>query len=199
VLPEAQNWDGLEQYVSEHYPRRDGITTHVIASSKSHCGWEFQKTGRDIWGDIAHGRPSFRHDQSPLAGRDDIDYLGQDSANVLIGNGKTVLRLFHPDGSYGYSIEHKLRRLVEAIKGGDKPHIFCVGHYHQAVYARIRNVATFAVPGCQWPTRFFRRWGKEPVVGALMLTIQLDNDGSLRALDTKWLYDYFVSDTPHAD
>lgn len=195
VREDCQTWTGIEEYCRKHYPHRTGMTTWVISSSKSHTGWEYAASGRDVWANIAHGRGGM----TPVAPRDDIHYLGQDVADITLGpDDQTRVRLFHPDGGCSYSIEYKLRKFVEAIPGGNKPHVLLVGHYHQCAYAPIRNVETFAVPCMQWPTKFFSRWGKEPVLGALILRATMDPDGSLVALDQTWLRHYYVSGEPHA-
>ena len=56
VLDCCQDWRGLEQYTSTNYPMRDGIHTYCISSSKSHDGWEWNKSGRCPTADVCNGR-----------------------------------------------------------------------------------------------------------------------------------------------
>lgn len=204
VHSSCQRWDGLEEYVSENYPRRAGVKTYLISSSKSHCGWEWNASGRDICNDIANGRrgvkatteSSFGWNEvdiiKDLPPRDDLVYLGQDKAQILMGPEENVsVRLMHPDGGSAYSLSYRPQRMVEAMVGGTKPDVLLIGHYHQFFYTRFRNVSVACVPGCQWETPLFRRWGKEPVVGALVATVRVDARGSVRGMMIEDLIHYF--------
>lgn len=205
VWTDCQRWDGLEQYASDNYPRRDGVTTYLISSSKSHDGWEWNASGRDICADIVNGRKAVYGSSgslrwgdeketlvSGLEPREDMMYLGHDSADVLMGPEKNVrVRMFHPDGGSAYSCAYNPQKFVEAMPGGSKPHVFLIGHYHTFFHARFRNVNVVCVPGCQWMTPLFRRYGKEPVVGALVCTVHVDGQGSVRSVDVKDLCHYY--------
>lgn len=211
VLSSCHRWDGLEDYVSENYPYRAGVKTYFISSSKSHCGWEWNASGRDICSDIADGRKGVRERTESSFGwqdldiikelppRDDMIYLGQDKAQLTMGPDENVsVRLFHPDGGSAFTISYKPQKFVEAFVGGTKPDIFLIGHYHQFFYTRFRNVSVCCVPGCQWETPLFRRWGKEPVVGALVATVRVDARGSVRGMVVEDLIHYFEPDGVYA-
>lgn len=198
VWYDCQRWDGMEAYAHRNYPRRNGVKTLLISSSKSHCGWEWNASGRDVCSDIVNGRNEIYNASTgevvipALEPRDDMVYLGHDSADVLMGPGEKVrIRMFHPDGGGSYALSYNPQKFVEAMPSGSKPHLFLVGHYHQFFHARIRNVNVICVPGCQWMTPLFRRYGKEPVVGALAITVHVDKHGSVRSVDVKDLCHYY--------
>jgi len=65
-----------------------------------------------------------------------------------------------------------------------------IGHYHAVCGGRWRNVVTNLVPGMQWQSPLFRRIGKEPRVGALLVSIRIDDAGSLRAVRIEDLIHY---------
>ncbi len=183
VWHSCQTWQGLEEYVVENYPCVDGITTYAIASSKSHCGWEYNASGIDMLSNIANGRHG-------LPARTDIVYRGHDITDVELGGVK--FRLFHPDGGKAYALSYKLQKFVEAMPGGSKPDVFLVGHYHSYCTVRVRNVHAIMVPGMQYNSDLFVRNYIEPVVGALILRIQTDAEGSLRSMTVEDLADYYV-------
>jgi len=183
VYPWAQERQSLEEYVNKNYPK--GIDTYLI-SGMAHDQWEYMKSGIDIIDNICNGRGG----KFPLQNREDLHYLGQQVGDVYIGS-KVKVRLFHPGDGSSYAVSYKLQKFVESFPGGDKPNILLVGHYHQACYTTIRNVAAYLVPGCQWATPFFMKYGKEPVVGAYILHIRLDDNESLRSIHTETLYHYF--------
>jgi hypothetical protein len=187
VRDDCQDWRGLENYVSRAYPQRDGITTYCISSSKSHDGWEWCASGRDPTADVCNGRAGI----DPLPAREDMKYLGHDSADLELGEeGRVTVRLFHPDGGCAYADSYKVQKFIEAMPGGTKPDVFLVGHYHSNCYVDARNVWAYSVPGMQWQSPFFRRYGKEPRVGAMLMTVRLDDDGSLRSVTPENLKHY---------
>ena len=186
---DCQTWRGLERYVSASYPCREGITTHVISSSKSHCGWEYNASGIDMLTNISQGRPALPDEEGPLPPRTDIDYRGHDMADIAFGGVR--FRMFHPDGGKAYALSYHLQKFVESIPGGDKPDVLLVGHYHGYCSIRPRNVRALMVPSMQLKSDLFRRRMAESVVGALVLTVQTDTQGSLRAVSVTDLADYY--------
>lgn len=188
VLDCCQDWRGLEAYTSTNYPMRDGIHTYCISSSKSHDGWEWNKSGRCPTADVCNGRTGV----DPLPAREDMTWLGHDCADVTFGEGgKFIVRIFHPDGGGAYSVSYKLQKFIEAMPGGTKPNMLFAGHLHQECIVRIRNVIGALVPGMQGMTPLFRRFGREPIVGAYLVNARLDEEGSLRSYTIESLADYF--------
>lgn len=68
------------QYVIDHYPKVEGITTYFITGN--HCLSWWQKSGIDIGRLVAAGRP-------------DMVYLGQYQGDLVVEGIK--IRLLHPD------------------------------------------------------------------------------------------------------
>jgi transposase len=194
-LEECQTWRGLEEYASGTYPARPGVRTLCISSSKSHDGWEWGKGGRCPTADICDGRGGAK----PLAPRDDMEWVGHDNVDVLMGpDERTRVRLHHPDGGSSYALSYAPQKFVEGLPGGTKPHAYFIGHYHQALITRFRNVRVAMVPCMQWKTPLFLRYGKEPVLGAYIVHAHLDPDGWIRSWRVDDLAHHYVSDEPHA-
>lgn len=188
TLEGCMDWRGSLRYCHEHYPKRKGIKTHLIAGN--HDLWEFDATGRDLMHLLANGSTE---PLCQLPPRDDIEYLGHELADVTLGPGVRV-RMFHPGGGGAYAASYNLQKAIEAIPGGDKPHLLLMGHFHQSCEMFIRNVQGIQVPGMQWRTRFLQRKIKEPVVGALIVDALIDGDGSLRKVKIENLRDYYVAE-----
>jgi predicted transcriptional regulator len=212
VMSGCQDWRGQEEFTHKNYPRREGVTTYVISSSKSHCGWDWNHSGRDICKDIIEGRAEVTNKQESSFGwrdvvvipglepREDMVYLGQDKQEVLVGPEKNIrVRLFHPDGGGAYTAGYNLQKFVEAMPGGSKPHIFLVGHYHRFCYIRPRNVCAISCPGAQWESPLFRRLGKEPEVGALVVKVVVDKKGSVRGCMVDNIIHYYEPDGVYAE
>ena len=191
VRPECMDWRGVLAYTHSCYPRQSGITTYAIDSSKSHGGWQYARDGRVLLRLLADGVPE-QEDGFSLPPRKDIVYLGLDEADVQFG--PLVVRLFHPDGGVSYARSYHVQKFIEAMPGGTKPNLFLVGHYHTEGQFTARNVVGILVPGCQWQTTFFRRYGREPVVGAYIITARADEHGSLRKLTTETFLHYHMED-----
>lgn len=188
VLEGCMDWRGCLRYAHENYPVRKGIRTYMIAGN--HDLWEFDATGRDILHMLANGSSE---PLCPLPPREDLVYLGQELADVTLGPGVRI-RLHHPGGGSAYAVSYKLQKAIEAMPGGDKPHMLLMGHYHQSCDLFLRNVKGIQVPGMQWRTKFLQKHIREPVVGALIVRARIDGDGSLRDVKIETMLDYYVAE-----
>ncbi|HMM30358.1 MAG TPA: hypothetical protein PKB13_01135, partial [Clostridia bacterium] len=134
---------GADDHVDEIirvYPKRTGITTHFItgnhdASMIKHCGYDI---GRGI-----------------AEKRSDMKYLGRDCAVIYLTPNCT-LELRHPWDGSAYALSYKTQKMIDAMSGGEKPHILAVGHYHKAEYLFYRNVHCFQTGCLQAQTPFMR-------------------------------------------
>jgi len=134
---------GMEEQaknVVEDYPYLKGVTTYWIQGN--HDLWYKQNVGGSI-------------DKLISPHREDLICLGDNEADVLIGNG-TKLRLLHPGGGSSYALSYKPQKLIESIEGGNKPNIMAIGHFHKSLQMFYRNVFCFLVGCFERQTPFMR-------------------------------------------
>jgi len=179
------------RFIIDEYPRRRGITTYFVESSKSHAGWEFARSGRNMGQAVSdgflfrrHGMPGDEGEWIP--GRDDMQYLGFDEQNVWVGpEHKTKITLHHPDGGTAYAHSYQPQKWVESLAGGSKPHLAILGHYHKSNKFRPRDVHVIC-PGCLcWQTPFMRRKRIAAEVAAWLVELDVDSGGSIKRLRTE--------------
>lgn len=155
----------------KNYPKRDGIITHTITGN--HCLKSFSKTGNDIGRAIANERK-------------DINYLGQYYARVNL-TPKCILQLCHPLGNTAYSLTYKLQRKMDGMTGGDKASIIAEGHFHSGAYIYRRNIHGIMLPSFQGPNDLSRRLGLESNIGAVIATVKLEKDGTIKEFTPKFI------------
>lgn len=158
-------------YAVEHYPRVDGITTHLIGGN--HDLVYVKRAGADPLAVIARDRP-------------DIEYLGPWSAWVRLSP-KCTAYLLHPDGGGAYALSYKLQKTIESFEGGRKPNLAFLGHWHTRAYVFVRNVHGWLTGCYQAQTDYQRRKALQPTIGATLLDIRFDDDGAIHELKTEYL------------
>lgn len=162
-------------YLVEHYPRRDGITTRGISGNHDIEG-DFGKAGANPVVALANKR-------------DDIEFLGDYSAWVEMPNGAWT-HLLHPKGSMSYSASYKAQKLCDGYPAGRKPAILIPGHWHVRGQWEHRGIQVLW-PGCfEWRSKFLERLGLHPAVGFHVLKVKLGDDGSLVRYSAEWFRFY---------
>lgn len=150
------------EYVIENYPKANGIKTYFLQGN--HDFTHIRNGGADVGKMISNERK-------------DLINLGFDLAEIKIG--KTKIRLFHPTGGRSYAESYKAQKYIDAIPGGEKPHIYAQGHYHSAFFMHYRNVYAYSVPGLQAPTPFAVAKGMAGMMGYWELEFENDKDGNI--------------------
>src|SRR5579872_2228836 len=133
-------FEDQRDFAAENYPKRDGITTHIIAGNHDLEG-DFGKIGADPVRGVANVRPDF-------------NYLGPYSAWVELANG-AYLHLLHGKGGMSYAYSYKAQKIVEGYGQGRKPGALLLGHYHVQANFSPRSVHTM-FPACyEWQSAQF--------------------------------------------
>lgn len=155
--------DEMRDDVVKNYPKREGIVTHFITGN--HDASIYKHVGYDIGQAIAALRP-------------DMKYLGKDCAVINL-TPKCTLELRHPWDGTAYALSYKMQKMIEAMESDSKPSILAVGHYHKAEYLFYRNVHALQTGCFQGQTPFTRGKGISVHMGGWLVTIRVDNRGTI--------------------
>ena len=167
--PRQQFLHGFDEqvgYVVDMYPKVDGITTKYILGS--------------------HDETHYKNDQATVNKwvskcRSDMEFLGQDSAELDINGIKIVMD--HPGGGSAQSVSYKPQKRIEILESGSKPKILLIGHYHKCYYFVYRNVRGFNVPCLCDKTQFQQKQGLSNAVGAYFIDIYSDSKGNIQYIE----------------
>ena len=170
----TQGVDDHADEIIRVYPRREGIRTKFITGN--HDASMVRLAGVDI------GRLIVRD-------RDDMDYLGQDSAVIKLTDNCTF-ELRHPGDGTAYAISYKSQKMIEAMSGGEKPNLIGVGHYHKCEYLPYRNVHLFQTGCLQAQTPWMRSRGIAAIMGGWIVEIRLNVDGGVERVRQDWFQFY---------
>lgn len=157
-------YDKQLDYGVEHYPKRDGVTTYVIAGNHD---WSFYKSqGADILAALAERRP-------------DIKYLGPMGAKVEPDGLK--VQITHGRGGSTYARSYRIQRLIENFTPEQKPEVFLLGNFHNwAPVPMVRNVIGWQMGCFQSQTDHEKALGLFPEIGGLILEIDYGSKGADR-------------------
>ena len=164
--PRQQFLHGFDEqvgYVVDMYPKVEGITTKYILGSHDETHYKNGQATVNNW--ISRCR-------------DDMIYLGQDSAAININGVKIFLD--HPGGGSAQALSYKPQKRIETLESDFKPKILLIGHYHKSYSFVYRNVRGIQVPCLCGKTQFQQKQGLSNVVGAYFLSIYSDSKGNIQ-------------------
>lgn len=161
---------GADAHMAEivkNYPFRKEILTKFITGNHD---YSFVKTiGLNIGKMIAAARP-------------DLEYLGHNSTSINLTPNCTM-EIRHPGDGTSYADSYKLQKMIDAMQGGEKPHILLVGHYHKPlVMPAYRNIHAMLMACVQAQTDWAKGRGIRAVVGGWIIEIHVDEEGSIREI-----------------
>ncbi len=145
------------------YPKVKGITTKYILGSHDETHYKNGQATINNWVSRC---------------RDDMIYLGQDSAAITINGVKIFMD--HPGGGSAQSLSYKPQKRIEILESDFKPKILLIGHYHKSYSFVYRNVRGIEVPCLCAKTQFQQKQGLSNVVGAYFLNIYSDSKGNIQ-------------------
>ena len=152
------------QYVIEKYPKYSGKTYFI---GGNHMDTYFKNGGSDLGVAINNAR-------------DDMIYLGPDTADLKIG--KLGIHLHHGAGGRAYSTSYKLQRYVETLPQNKKIDIVMQGHYHNAMYMYYMGKHCFQIGALEDETPFSRSMGFKNEKSCYWLDIKLDDNGEIHSI-----------------
>ena len=158
------SYAGQVQYCVDKYPKFSG-NTYVIQGN--HDDWWYKSTGSEIVKSIAKDR-------------EDIKYLGADSADLKIG--KLKIRLFHGIGGLAYAKSYKLQKYLDATPVDDRPDILQTGHIHQSLYMKDDNTHCFQTSCLEDQTPFCRSLGLANDKSCWWVNVDFDDKGNSHSI-----------------
>ncbi len=164
--PRQQFLHGFDEqagYVVDMYPKVKGIVTKYILGSHDETHYKNGQATINEW--ISRCR-------------EDMVYLGQDSAAININGVKIFMD--HPGGGSAQAVSYKPQKRIEILESDYKPKILLIGHYHKSYSFVYRNVRGIEVPCFCDKTQFQQKQGLSNVIGAYFLNIYSDNKGNIQ-------------------
>jgi len=152
------------QYVIEKYPKYSGKTYFI---GGNHMDTYFKNGGSDLGTAISKAR-------------DDMVYLGPDTADLQIG--KLNVHMHHGGGGKAYSVSYKLQRYVETLPHNKKIDIVMQGHFHNAMYMYYMGKHCFQIGALEDETPFSRSMGFKNEKSCYWLDIKLDDKGEIHSI-----------------
>jgi predicted phosphodiesterase len=152
--PEGRSWPGQRDMFAQAIPYNPDIETIFI--SGNHDASYKNVIGMVVGDELQRIRPDFK-------------FVGQDVGDVILkarDGSQLKIRLVHPGGGTAYAISYRLQKFIEAIPGGDKPDLLCLGHYHKAeILPSYRNVCGIQTGTFQSQSPFMARQASAAHVG----------------------------------
>jgi len=174
----AHGSDSQVEAAVNRYPLVKGITTHFICGNHDLSFWK--QSGNNIGKKIA-------------ALRSDMNYLGDDEADVLLksDSGTAMLRLRHGGGGTAYAISYKIQQYINSLSGGHKPNILIQGHFHKAEYLPCYRHVFSIQGGCiQAQTPFMRAKHTAAHMGFWIVQAIFDGKLSIARLNANFFAHY---------
>lgn len=162
----AHGADRQVDYICEHYPKREGITTHFIIGNHDYTF--IRNTGFNIGPAISLRRP-------------DMEYLGINNARVWL-TPNCDMEINHPGDGSAYAMSYSIQKYIDSLSGGDKPKILLNGHHHKFLTMFYRNIHAIEVPCTEAQTNFMKSKRLAAHMGGLVLDIYVDDEGTIDRL-----------------
>ncbi len=163
LIPGLIGADEQAEYVINNWPRKEGITTHIILGN--HDETHIKNGGFNIGKAIAKSRSDFK-------------YLGIGYAKIEL-TPNCRMDIFHPLDGSSYAISYSGQKYMDSISGGDKPNILFVGHHHKALYFPYRNIHYFEVPSLMAQSSWMKRKRIANESGAWFVKLTVDEQGTI--------------------
>ena len=160
-------YDKQKEYAIE---KLSMLNAPIKAVDGNHDRWYKKSSGALIVKDIADNL-------------ENMEYLGEDSADVKVGN--AVFRLWHGEDGSSYATSYRLQKLVEAFSGGDKPSVLLAGHTHKQGYFFDRNIHCITGGAVTTQSNWMKRTRKANHTGFWICTAYL-NDFGIGSLETRF-------------
>lgn len=135
---------------------------YSIEAQNSHSGWYKNKgnAGVDIGEELEKKNSHYK-------------FLGFDEQKLELENGLEI-GLRHPGDGTAYAISYKLQKYINALSGGQKPHMIFQGHYHKAMYIFYRNIHSYEAGTLANQTPFMKKKNTPAHIGYWIVDVKLN-------------------------
>jgi len=174
LIPGLIGADQQAEYVIANWPKRKGITTHLIIGN--HDETHIKNGGFNIGKAIAKDRDDFR-------------YLGIGYARIQLSQ-NCSMDMFHPLDGSSYAVSYSGQKYMDSLTGGDKPNILFTGHHHKVLYFPYRNIHYFEVPSMMAQSSWMKRKRIANTSGAWFIKLSVDEEGSIISLIPEYIHQY---------
>jgi len=155
-------------YFVERYPKVKGIKTYAITGN--HDQTHMYNGGANIGEMVARLR-------------NDFVYLGHNHAFFKISD-KVKISMIHPTDGSTQALSYKIQQVIDR-NPERKSDIMLIGHYHKTAGVYYKGSWGYLVPSFQNKSQFMNDNNLTSDVGGMILTIKLNEDGSLKSLQTE--------------
>jgi len=152
-------YDRQKDYCVEQWSKWPG---KVYMIDGNHDRWFIKSNGAVIVKDVCEKLPN-------------AEFLGHDEADISL-KGDVVVKLWHGEDGNSYAISYRMQKLAEGITGGEKPHIWLVGHTHKMGYFFIRNIHMISGGALSTQSSWMRRTRKENHTGFWIIKAWIRKD-----------------------
>lgn len=144
----------------------------IYGMDGNHDLWSFKTVGFDPSATIAQLLPDQYH------------HMGMHEFDLQVGN--LLIKVWHGEDGSTYALSYRLQKFVEALSGGEKPHILLAGHDHKSGFFPFRNVECFAGGTLQQQTMWMRNKKIAAMVGFWIIEAW-QNDKGLERTRHMWV------------
>jgi predicted phosphodiesterase len=109
--------------------------------------------------------------------RDDWTFLGDYNARLRLG--EVEIMLYHGKNGITKNPWGKMSDVIAATDQSNLPDILLCGHWHVRGYFGFRGTEIYAVSAFQGLTPYLGRMGIDPMVGYMVLEIEIDDSGRM--------------------
>lgn len=170
--------DEQTEYIVNNYPTRQGIKTNAIAGN--HDLSHIVNSGYNIVKRICENRKDF-------------NYLGTEYARVMI-TPNCSMDIVHPRDGASYAISYCSQKYCDALESGTKPHLLILGHHHKSMSYQYRSIHVIEAGTFQRQTSFMRGKRIAASVGGYVLTIHVDEEGSIKRFCSEFFPFYIMNE-----
>jgi len=120
-------------------------------------------------------------------------FLGHDEGDIIINGIK--IRLFHGEDFSSYATSYRIQKLIEAIPGGEKPHVLLVGHTHKQGYFFERNIHCITGGALSYQSKWMRSKRMACHTGFYIIKMCI-KDCEVKWIEPRWYPFYKRIDKP---
>ena len=112
----------------------------------------------------------------------DVEFLGHDEGDILVG--KVSIKLWHGEDGSSYAHSYRIQKLIESWQGGTKPHVLFCGHVHKRFNMLERNIHCISTGSIQKQSKWMRSKRLPAHTGFGIADITINDSGVGKFTDT---------------